>query len=146
MKVQLIKSNGDTTEHDVSTFLELRDLLSPECASFADFADHPSDTRLVVFYNEEEPDSSSMNVVFPNIRGNAIIAPRHFDNEVTYGHKMFHIQNIQWDTDNEEVDLPSNSILECEFEDDIADKLSDFYGWCIKGFQVERVEILAHKN
>lgn len=146
MKIQLIKSNGDTTEHDVSTFLEMRDLLSPECASFADFADHPSDPRLVVFYNEEEPASSPRNVVFQGIKGNAIIAPRHFDNEVTYGHKVYHIQNIQWDTDNEEVDLPSQQIIECEFEGDIANTLSDLYGWCINGFHIERVEILAHKN
>ena len=147
MKVTLIQSSGNTTEHNVSTFLEMRDLLSPDIYGYiSDFADHPTDPSLVVFYNKEEPTNSPKNAVFQGIRGNVLIVPRHFDNEVTYGHKMYHIQNIEWDTDNEEVDLPSSSILECEFEDDIADTLSDLYGWCISGFRIERVEILAHKH
>ena len=45
--------------------------------------------------------------------------------------------NINWDTDEYEVDLPQQVELEVEDEDEIADKLSDKYGWCIHGLAYE---------
>ena len=45
--------------------------------------------------------------------------------------------NIKWDTDNEVVDLPTEvEIPEGYSEDDIADYLSDEYGWCVFGFDI----------
>ena len=49
--------------------------------------------------------------------------------------------NIQWDTDGEEVNLPDR--VEIPFNvsfDDIADMLSDEYGFCVFGFDIEQVE------
>ena len=49
--------------------------------------------------------------------------------------------NIQWDTDGEEVNLPDR--VEIPFyvsEDEIADMLSDEYGFCVLGFDIEQVE------
>ena len=50
--------------------------------------------------------------------------------------------NIQWDTDGEEVNLPER--VEIPFNvsfDDIADMLSDEYGFCVFGFDIEQVEV-----
>ena len=38
---------------------------------------------------------------------------------------------IDWDTDGEDVELPQIVDIEVEDEDEIADALSDKYGWCI---------------
>jgi len=49
--------------------------------------------------------------------------------------------NIQWDTDGEEVNLPDR--VEIPFNvsfDDIEDMLSDEYGFCVCGFNIEQVE------
>lgn len=47
------------------------------------------------------------------------------------------IESIVWETDNQEVDLPSEvdvpNYLD-EFE--IADYLSDEYGWLVKSFEI----------
>lgn len=52
--------------------------------------------------------------------------------------------DIQWDTDGEEVDLPSEVTLEVDADLDVAqegaDVLSDKYGWCVFGFQFEEVK------
>lgn len=149
MKVTKIKANGDTTQHDVSTFLEIRELVATNAinASYINTMRHPTDSDLVIFYKENMQNKVyPKNAVFPELRGAVVTAPFHFDKEVTWGYKMYHVNNIQWDTDNEEVDLPNEQVIECEFEDDIADTLSDLYGWCISGFRIERVEILAHKH
>lgn len=46
--------------------------------------------------------------------------------------------NIKWDTDDQVVDLPSEvEIPEGYFEDDIADYLSDEYGWCVFSFELD---------
>jgi len=45
--------------------------------------------------------------------------------------------NINWDTDGHEIDLPKQVELEVDHEDEIADKLSDEYGWCIHGLAYE---------
>lgn len=57
------------------------------------------------------------------------------------------ITNIDWDTDDEKVDLPSTETLPIEdltdaddgelVEEEIADWLSDQYGWCVNGFNYE---------
>ena len=52
--------------------------------------------------------------------------------------------NIKWDTDGEDVEtLPTR--VEIPFntsEDEIADLLSDEYGFCVAGFDIEQVEEL----
>mgnify|MGYP006886080720 CR=1 FL=1 len=49
--------------------------------------------------------------------------------------------NIHWDTDGEEVDLPTEVTMNVEDDLDVelqgADVLSDEYGWCIFGFNYE---------
>jgi hypothetical protein len=66
--------------------------------------------------------------------------------------KRVRVFDIQWDTDGEDVDLPSE--VELSFEDGelldsdgssidveelIADKLSDEYGWTVSSFDYERL-------
>jgi len=48
--------------------------------------------------------------------------------------------NINWDTDEHKVDLPQQVELEVDHEDEIADKLSDEYGWCIYGLAYEIIK------
>ena len=43
--------------------------------------------------------------------------------------------SIKWDTDEHTVDLPQQVEIEVGHEDEIADKLSDEYGWCIRGLE-----------
>ena len=50
--------------------------------------------------------------------------------------KTFKITNIEWDIDREDVDLPTEKTIECYHEDDIANELSDAYGWCVKSFSI----------
>lgn len=54
------------------------------------------------------------------------------------------IFNIQWDTEDngefitsEDLDLPTNVDIPEMEEDEVADYLSDEYGWCIKSFEVK---------
>ena len=51
--------------------------------------------------------------------------------------------DIQWDTDGEEVDLPTETIMEvpedCDLDTEGADVLSDKFGWCVLGFNWEKV-------
>ena len=63
--------------------------------------------------------------------------------------------NIEWDTDGEEEDLPTEVTLiltepkelieyceareSCDEDDFIADKLSWEYGWCVNSFEYEEV-------
>ena len=52
-----------------------------------------------------------------------------------------YVINIKWDTDGEEVNLPER--VEIPFNisfDEIADMLSDEYGFCVFGFDIEQVE------
>jgi hypothetical protein len=50
------------------------------------------------------------------------------------------VYDITWDTDGEDVDLPSEATLDIDGENDeeirdqIADKLSDQTGWCVGSF------------
>ena len=50
--------------------------------------------------------------------------------------------NIKWDTDGEEVNLPERVEIPFNVSDDeIADMLSDEYGFCVFGFDIEQVEV-----
>lgn len=51
--------------------------------------------------------------------------------------RRFHVVNIEWDTDGKRVRLPIAVTVECESEDDIADALSDEYGWLVNGYEIE---------
>lgn len=51
--------------------------------------------------------------------------------------KRFHVVNIEWDTDGKPVRLPKEVTVECESEDDIADALSDEYGWLVNDYDIE---------
>jgi hypothetical protein len=58
----------------------------------------------------------------------------------------FAIKNISWDTDGEELDLPTSTTLEVEHEEDddldtlIADALSDKFGFCMFSFDYDILE------
>ena len=46
--------------------------------------------------------------------------------------------NIKWDTDDQVVDLPTEvEIPEGCSEDDVADCLSDEYGYCVFNFDID---------
>ena len=45
--------------------------------------------------------------------------------------------NIEYDTNNEFVDLPQDLTLEVESEDDICDAVSDETGFCVFTLQYE---------
>ena len=49
--------------------------------------------------------------------------------------KVIRLFNIQWDTDDQHVDLPSEQLVVAEDfnPDDAADLLSDQYGYCVLG-------------
>ena len=78
----------------------------------------------------------------------------HLERANSGGYEPIKIQcyDIEWDTDDEEVDdLPERVLLTIEDEDEIedyydnpddciADILSDKYGWCIKNFDYDLVE------
>lgn len=73
------------------------------------------------------------------------------------GIRILAVKDIQWDTDGEPVDLPSEVYIteryiaktgevehgasEEEVFDMVADWLSDAYGWCVFGFSCEYSEI-----
>lgn len=64
-------------------------------------------------------------------------------NEKTLKSYAINIQwDIDWDTDAESVNLPDR--VEIPFyvsDDEIADMLSDEYGFCVFGFDIEQVEV-----
>ena len=64
-------------------------------------------------------------------------------NEQTLKAYAINIQwDIDWDVDAESVNLPER--VEIPFNvsfDDIADMLSDEYGFCVFGFDIEQVEV-----
>lgn len=50
---------------------------------------------------------------------------------------MMIVYDIKWDTDGEEINLPTEVDFAEEIEEDmIADTLSDIYGWCVESFEV----------
>lgn len=51
--------------------------------------------------------------------------------------KSMIVTNIKWETDGEVVDLPTEVEVEDGMSDDeIADYLSDTYGWLVNGFSL----------
>jgi len=47
------------------------------------------------------------------------------------------VSNIKWETDGEVVDLPTEVEVNDDLSDDeIADYLSDTYGWLVEGFSL----------
>ncbi|MFC0156249.1 hypothetical protein ACFFJ4_22495 [Xanthomonas dyei] len=50
--------------------------------------------------------------------------------------REFHVQGIVWDTDGKRAALPAEAKVECENEEDIADALSNAYGWLVSDFAV----------
>lgn len=49
----------------------------------------------------------------------------------------YNIHNIEWDATESDVEangLPSDCIIEVDWPSDIADELSDIYGFCVNGF------------
>lgn len=47
------------------------------------------------------------------------------------------VSNIKWETDGEVVDLPTEVEVNDDLSDDeIADYLSDTYGWLVNGFSL----------
>ena len=55
--------------------------------------------------------------------------------------KRYYVSNIDWDTDGEDVNLPTADTVICEDEDGICDILSDRYKFCVKTFCAERVKV-----
>lgn len=47
------------------------------------------------------------------------------------------VTNIDWDTDNIDVDLPKSMDIPEMKEDSIADYLSDQIGWCVFSFKIK---------
>ncbi|MDV2451820.1 hypothetical protein [Xanthomonas hortorum] len=50
--------------------------------------------------------------------------------------KAFHVRGIVWGTDGKRPALPMEATVECESEEDIAEALSDAYGWLVSDFSV----------
>ncbi|KHS05346.1 hypothetical protein RM61_21915 [Xanthomonas phaseoli pv. phaseoli] len=50
--------------------------------------------------------------------------------------KAFQVRGIVWETDGKRPILPAEAKVECESEEDIADTLSDAYGWLVIDFAV----------
>ena len=51
----------------------------------------------------------------------------------------YNATNIEWDTDGAEVDLPTEDVVEADSADEVADVLSDKYGFCIESLEIEEV-------
>ena len=49
----------------------------------------------------------------------------------------FNVTNIVWDTDDEDLDLPTEEVVECYNDECISDILSDKYGWCVESFNID---------
>ena len=64
-------------------------------------------------------------------------------NEQTLKAYAINIQwDIDWDVDVESVNLPERVEIPFNVSDDeIADMLSDEYGFCVLGFNIEQVEV-----
>jgi len=57
--------------------------------------------------------------------------------------KHYKAYDIKWDTDGENVNLPSEVTIEMDDDADVslegADVLSDKYGWCVSRFSFEEI-------
>ena len=62
---------------------------------------------------------------------------------------IFKTRSIDWDTDDDKEvfdGLPQQVTVDVENEDEIADALSDNYGWCMFGFEVDRLMEIKLSN
>ncbi|AEO43422.1 hypothetical protein [Xanthomonas euvesicatoria] len=50
--------------------------------------------------------------------------------------KAFRVRGIVWETDGKHPVLPTETTVECESEENIADTLSSAYGWLVSDFVV----------
>ena len=51
--------------------------------------------------------------------------------------------DINWDTDGadpDELGLPTETTIEADDEESVADALSDLFGWCVNSYGCERKE------
>ena len=55
--------------------------------------------------------------------------------------RKYQVSDIKWDIDNiEDLDnLPTELVIRASSRDEIADILSDNYGFCVDGFSAERI-------
>ena len=58
--------------------------------------------------------------------------------------KLFHVTNIQWDTDSDDNDwtvtgLPESLHVYADDEDSVADTMSDALGWCVLSLEIEEI-------
>ena len=56
------------------------------------------------------------------------------------GNGVFAVEQIDWDTDGEAVELPERVRVRATDIDDIADVLSDLYGFCVKSFSAVQLK------
>ncbi|MGN3935199.1 hypothetical protein ABVB18_03805 [Xanthomonas citri pv. mangiferaeindicae] len=57
--------------------------------------------------------------------------------------KAFRVRGIVWEIDGKRPALPGEATVECESEADIADALSDAYGWLVSEIAVvEEIEVV----
>lgn len=57
------------------------------------------------------------------------------------GQRCFLVKDIVWETDGEEVDdLPSQTLVVCGDEDEIADVLSEEHGWLVGSFSETEIK------
>ena len=59
--------------------------------------------------------------------------------------KMYKASDIVWDTDNEEiVGLPSTAFIHAESLEEVADELSNMFGFCVSSLSA--AEYLPHRR
>lgn len=61
---------------------------------------------------------------------------------------QFKATNIKWDTDGEDVEelgLPTETLIEADDEFEVADALSDKFGWCVSDLDVTTHFIVAYR-
>ena len=54
--------------------------------------------------------------------------------------KEYIVTDIEWETDGEDVSLPAACIIKAHDEGEIADRLSDKYGWLIRKLDVKEFD------
>jgi len=59
--------------------------------------------------------------------------------------KNYYVHSIVWDTDNAGVELPTEVLIKAE-EQNIADALSDQFGYCVSSFEYESLSVRTLRN
>lgn len=52
---------------------------------------------------------------------------------------VYHVTNIKWDTDGEDVDLPTQVTIYVENGEEVADAVTEKFGWCIFSLDITKV-------